>query len=144
MLEQWRGISIPESGYLCYALDHQYTDQGLKLANLKGDDYCRVRFVADSCAKSGKFCFLLTNIVNETSYDEDDEERTGDESWEIKMRPIMTLEGLKLQTGEKRSGHHLLQPGLYDDREPDTCTDGGHYGNYSVNSNQIYNDTVSD
>jgi hypothetical protein len=125
--------------YLCYALDHQYTVASLNLANLKGDDYNRARYVADGCREAGGFCVLLANLSMVVTFpnDEGDDDRKS----HLQLNRIVDMEGFVLKESLLISTDYLLQ-NLYHSRDPDSQTGGEYMGNQHADIDQIYNDTV--
>lgn len=51
---------------LAYMLDHKYTDANLGVANLKGQDLIRVRYLQDVCSQNG-FSVFLVNVERQVS-----------------------------------------------------------------------------
>jgi hypothetical protein len=122
-------------------LDHQYTDAALKLANLKGDDYYRARYVADSCGEAGDFCVLLASLQRVVTFLNDEGGREDEES-ELRLKRIVDVEGFVLRDSLLIPEDYLLQEGLYDSRDPDNQTGGEYMGNQHAEFDQFYNDTV--
>lgn len=135
VLAEWR-YEGPEC--LCYALDYQYTDTGLKLASLKGNDYYRARYVVDSCGKASGFCVLLASLQKVVSFPNDE---GGEEECELWLDRIVDIEGFTLRKSLSIAEECLLQR-LYDSRDPDNQAGGEHLGNQHANLKQFYNDTV--
>ena len=139
-LAKWRDLNEgPEC--LCYVLDHQYTNAGLKLGNLKGHDYCRARHVADSCTEAGDFCVLLASLQKVVSF-MNDEGGQEDAQSELRLDRIVDLEGFMLRKSLLIPEDYLLHQGLYDSRDPDNQTGGEYMGNQHAEFDQFYNDTV--
>ena len=88
---EWQSLD-PATQCLCYALGHQYTSAALRLASLKGYDYCQARFVADVCNQVDSFHVLLARMEKTLSNYEN-----GDETFEILLKQIVDLEGFLLQ-----------------------------------------------
>ena len=140
MLAEWRGLD-PRPQFLCFALDYQYTDAGLKLANLKGDDYYRARYVANACSKADDFCVLLASMKKVVTF-ANDEGGEEDKESRIKLDHVVDLEGFKLSNPLTIADGYLLQEDLYDERDPDGQDGGGYCGNQHMEIDQYYNDTV--
>lgn len=123
-------------------MDHQYTDAGLKLATLKGDDYYRARYVADACNKVGDFCALLASMQKVVTFPNGEEGEEYAKSF-LRLDNIVDLEGHKLGTSLKIPNNILLQQRLYISRLHDSQIGGEYTGNDYANFDQLYNNTVS-
>lgn len=141
VLADWRNFDDEGAECLCYVLDHQYTDAALKLANLKGNDYYRVRYVADSCREAGGFCVLLASLHKVVTFMNDEGGEEDAES-ELRLNHIVDVEGVVLREALLIPEHYLLQEELYDSRDPDNQTGGEYMGNQHAEFEQFYNDTV--
>ena len=138
---EWRNLGEEGPQCLCFVLDHQYTDAALKLANLKGDDYYRARYIADSCGEAGNFCVLLASLQRVVTFMNDEGGREEAES-ELRLKRIVDVEGFILRDALLIPEYYLLQEGLYDSRDPDHQTGGEYIGNQHAEFDQLYNDTV--
>ena len=122
-------------------MGHQYTDAGLRLANLKGDDYHQARLVADACSKAGDFCVLLASLQKVVTFMNDEGGEEDAES-DLGLETIVDLEGYILGNSRSIPESFLLQQWLYDSRDPDNQRGGEYMGNQHAEINQTYNDTV--
>ena len=135
---EWQSLD-PATQCLCYALGHQYTSAALRLASLKGYDYCQARFVADVCNQVDSFHVLLARMEKTLSNYEN-----GDETFEILLKQIFDLEGFLLRNGKLSIPEiFILQRGLYRSRDPDDRTDVDYTGNECAEIHEVYNDTVN-
>ena len=96
-LKQWRDVEDAPQ-YLTYPLDHQYTNEDLKLTQLKSDDYHRVYHVFQSSTVHNKFYIFLANVVLHitTHWTDDGEDEEEHEEVEVEMPYLVNLEGVDL------------------------------------------------
>ena len=143
---------IPQ--YFAYYLDHQYTDNDLRLAHLKGDDYHRACHVAKSCAVHGEFYLLLANMSMSITYpgDQDEDENEGengngelDQIPEFKLSRVVDLEGFQLSHLNDLEISHtqIWQTKSYRGRKPDVRKGGEYMGNSHAEIEQFFKDSVS-
>lgn len=120
---------------------HQYTVAELKLANLKGDDYYRARYIVDACSSAGELCVLLASMQKVVSLvnSEKGEEST---SSELGLVRIVDLEGFPLGESVGISELFILQEWLYESRDPDSQHGGQYLGNRYADIDRSYDDTV--
>lgn len=139
-LTEWQSLEDPPQ-FLCYALEYQYTGAGIKSAMMKSNDYNRVRFVADSGQKSGKFCVLLAKLQKVKSFTKDE---GGEEEADTRLllNDIMDLEGFNFEAILRISKDNILHYWLYQSRDPDAQHGGEYVGNQHEEIDQIYNDSV--
>ncbi|KAL8938341.1 MAG: hypothetical protein Q9216_003942 [Gyalolechia sp. 2 TL-2023] len=140
-LTQWQDLEdAPE--YLAYPLAHQYTNQNLRLAQLKGDDYHRARHVAQGCAAHGKFYVLLANMEM-CMTDRNCEEEEEVESQLILCR-VVDLQGsnLSMYNAMNISDEFILHGSSYDDRQPDVQRGGNYLGNQYAEIEQFFKDSA--
>ena len=140
-LRQWRRSG---DNFFAYALEHQYTDVGLRLSQLKGDDYHRVCQVTQSCAQTHEFYVLLASIEMCIT-NMNCEEETESES-KLRLTRIVNLEGFNLLVYSALSipETKLLQEEFYCDRDPDTQCGGEYMGNQHAEIEQFFKDSVSE
>lgn len=142
-LTEWHDLE-DRPQFLVYSLAHQYTNEGLRLAQLKGDDYYRARHVAQSSAEHGQFYVLLANFemcITNPNDDQGENQR----SFSRSLTHIVDLEGLDLSVCPSLGIHKtmLLQERSYDDSNPDTQRGGQFMGNQYAEIDKIYEDSVS-
>lgn len=150
VLDSWSTRS-PIADFLCYALDHQYTDASLKLSNLKGHDHARVRTVQDACRANGDFYVFLANLETVETWPDDDVVSGGDGDedaegvdWDLRLRRVLDLEGHPLSaTALCISASLLIQSYMFSGRDPDRQTGGEYTGNQHADIDRYYNDTVN-
>lgn len=122
-----------------FALQHQYTDSSLKLANLKGVDYERALVILKACSRQGKVTMFLTNLQRRVDITADEEEI---ETESLNVDDILDISGLKMNAyGLSLSLESLLQP-LYRNREADEQWGGEYYGNSNAEISRLYKNTV--
>ena len=123
-MRRWRDLGDKSNThFFAYTLEHKYTDIGLRLSQLKGDDYYRVPHVAQSCAEPREFYVLLANMkMYKVKPNDEDESR---EECELSLTRIVDLEGFSLSLYQELfiPETALLQEGLYD-RLPETQRGG--------------------
>ncbi|KAL9123997.1 MAG: hypothetical protein Q9217_006630, partial [Psora testacea] len=141
-LTRWQTLKDAPQ-FLAYPLDHQYTDRDLRLARLKGEDYHRARYVAQSCAMHGEFYVLLANMAMHITDPNDENESEEGES-ELLLSHIVDLEGSNLSVHVSLTiSESLLLRGIsYSDREPDVHRGGNYMGNQYAEIDQIFKDSV--
>ena len=133
--ERFKGLQ-----FLCYALEHQYTDAELKLSTLKGHDYPRVQNVVESARDPGEFCVLLGSMAKVVITPGDE---GGENEEELRLQRIVNLNGIKLGESLLIEEDSLLQNYLYKNRDYDTEEGGGLMGNQQADIDRSYLDTVS-
>ena len=80
MLDEWYPMRDRQT-FMCYVLQHKYTDANLRLHNLKGDDYYRCSQLDRACQSNGRLCVFLARLeltvtrINEEEYWEEEEEK---------------------------------------------------------------------
>ena len=136
VLTQWRELEAPPQ-FRCYALDHKYTNAALRLAELKGVDYCRARYVARSSERHGEFAVLLANMERCVTLQED----CDDES-QINLLHIVDLEGFDLTAVHLRIPREDILQDPYGSRDPDVQRGGEHMGNQHAEVERFYKDSV--
>ncbi|MCJ1391367.1 hypothetical protein MMC18_004230 [Xylographa bjoerkii] len=125
----------------CFCQTLAYTDAGLKLAELKGDDYYRACYVANACRKVGDFCVLLASMQKVVTLPNDEGGEENAQS-ELRLNRILDLEGFALQKSLTIPEDFLLQPWLYGSRDNDEQHGGEYLGNQHADFDQYYNDSV--
>ncbi|KAL9086906.1 MAG: hypothetical protein Q9165_006912 [Trypethelium subeluteriae] len=126
--------------FLCYLLEHQYTDSSLSLYNLKATDQRRAQLVAEAC-RDTRFHVFLTNLersvtkscVDDYPYgyddEEEDEEGSDDENLEngtaevidssLSLHHVVDLNGLLRLTTAKITEEDIIQEEPFAGRDPD-------------------------
>lgn len=136
LLRQWQhefaGVNI-----LCYALNHQYTDNSLELSSLKREDFFRAQHVANAC--DGGFIALLASMEKVVPLPVCD---GWDGEAELNLQRICSLNGLALATSLGISEDNLLQESLFEYRDPNEQSGGEYMGNENAELNQYYYDSV--
>lgn len=136
-LGKWRQLD-PMPKFLCYVLSHQYTEAGLKLGCLKGEDFHRARYVAGACGKAGDFYVLLASMERIVTFSNDE---GGDDYKQSELLiQVVDMDGSALAR-LKVSENSLVQE-IYDNRNPDVQQGGEYMGNQHAEFEQVYNDTV--
>ena len=145
-LSLWRDLSSEGPLYLVSVLDHLYTEKGLNLTSLKGDDYCRVRHVAESSKIAGDFYVFLASMEKHQKEISSDDGRKDEEDSRLMLKVIVgldSLEAFSLKAIVLICNECLLQQWIYESRSPDAQTRGGYVGNEYANPDQIYTNSVS-
>ncbi|KAI9659849.1 MAG: hypothetical protein M1821_001200 [Bathelium mastoideum] len=147
--------------FLCYCLEHLYTESSLSLKALKGVDLCRAQTVFEACKTSG-FSFFLATLEKEVlgsceddydswdsrdgsdllSYEEDHHSLIEelDSTWRIGN--VVDAEGeLKFQKIEI-ADDNIVQSDLHTAREPDEESFAGYTGNEGATSTHWYRDSA--
>ncbi len=127
-----------------WPLEYKYTNQGLRLAHLKGDDYNRVRHVSQSCREDGEFYVFLANMemhVNDPNHEEEERETAS----QLYLTHLVDLGGFSLSVHQSLviDETALLEETFDSDRDPDTQLGGEFMGNQHAEIDQFYNDSVS-
>ena len=122
---------------------HQYTNRGLRLALLKGIDFCRAHHVAQSCVKHGDFYALLANMVMHRNDPNCEEEQREIEST-LYLTHIVDLDGFNLSVHQSLAIPEMsLIHSIYDnDRDPDDRCGGYYVGNQYAEIDETFNDSV--
>ncbi|KAI9689724.1 MAG: hypothetical protein M1822_009605 [Bathelium mastoideum] len=147
--------------FLCYCLEHLYTESSLSLKALKGVNLCRAQTVFEACKTSG-FSFFLATLEKEVlgsceddydswdsrdgsdllSYEEDYHSLIEelDSTWRIGN--VVDAEGeLKFQKIEI-ADDNIVQSDLHTAREPDEESFAGYTGNEGATSTHWYRDSA--
>lgn len=128
--------------YLVWPLAHNYTNQGLQLAHLKGNDYYRARHVSQSCSEHGGYYVLLANMelcVTDSNHEEEEEKTS-----QLYLTHIVDLGGFNLSIHRSLiiDETTLLAEIHHENRNPDTQVGGNYMGNQHGEIDQFYNDSV--
>lgn len=115
--------------FLVYPLEYKYTNVGLRLAQLKRDDYHRAHHVAESCAEHVGFYVLLANMERQVTNPNSEEEC--DLESEVYLTHIADTDGFNLHVYQSLSIPQttLLREIYDDDRDPDMQRGGEYLGN---------------
>ena len=144
LLARWQESSTPQQ-FMVYPLEHQYTNDGLELAHLKGQDAHRARHVLRGCRNQGDFYMFLGNM--ELIVIDPNDEAEDEEYWhrEIILRNIFSPSGFELlQNSSISIRESALLLDIYDqDRQMDTQRGGGYLGNQHAEVHQVYKDSAS-
>ena len=130
---------------MVYPLEHQYTNEGLELGHLKGQDAHRARHVLQSCREQGEFYMFLGNM--ELIVVDPNDEAEDEEYWdrEIILHDIFSPAGFELLPNSSISiQESAILLDIYDqDRQIDTQRGGGYLGNQHAEIHQVYKDSAS-
>ncbi|KAM5365756.1 hypothetical protein ACJZ2D_010825 [Fusarium nematophilum] len=142
-LSSWENLQSPPD-FLTYPLDHQYTPRNLRLSSLKGKDYQHARYLADSCARHGRFYLFLAQLEMYDSWPNCEE---GENEWNhtrgMYLHHVCNLEGFEVSPLQGNIAEtSLLCPISYDQRDPDTRAGGDYLGNQHADIEETYSDTV--
>ena len=143
LLTRWqRSTQGPQ--FLVYPLEHQYTNDGMRLAYLKGTDWHRARHILQGCQEHGDFFMLLGNmelVVMDPNDGGEDEE-----FWErdIYLPHIADVSGVRMVETDALVivDDTLLRDVHRGDRRADTKRGGGYLGNSHAEIDQVYKDSV--
>ena len=130
--------------YLVWPLEHKYTNEGLRLAYLKGDDYYCACCVFQNCREHGGFYIVLANMRMQVTDLNNKDEKCEKDS-QLYLTHIVDLEDfslliyLYLLIDETA----LLKKTFDRDRNPDIQWGGQYMGNQYSKINQLYNNNVS-
>ncbi len=127
-----------------WPLGYKYTNQGLRLSHLKGDDYNRARHVAQSCREHGGFYAFLANMERHIS-DPNDENEDREKDSQLYLTHLVDVGGFSLMVYKSLiiDETALLEETFDSDRDPDTQVGGEYWGNQHAEIDQYYNDSVS-
>ncbi|KAI9892740.1 MAG: hypothetical protein M1814_001160 [Vezdaea aestivalis] len=141
-LTEWQHYHEDSSSF-AYCLDHQYTTEGLRLAQLKGDDCCRVRHVAQSCEEQSDYYVLLANIEMVEKLPDSDTPEEDKESYTV-LTHIATLDGENLTAYDtlEFDDSSLLGDVDYTCRNPDVQWGGENLGNQHADIERFYQDSI--
>ena len=140
MLDEWYPMRDRQT-FMCYVLQHKYTDANLRLRNLKGDDYYRCYQLHGACRTDGRFCIFLSRLeltvtrTNDEEYEEKAEEK-------LYLDGVFALQGIKLRDSLVISEDCVVQRNVHESREHDEQWGGEHMGNQYADIQQVYRDTV--
>lgn len=163
VLAAWnRGTKKDSTGaptFLLYQLEHEYTEESLKMNALKGRDKLKVDCLNDVCSKNGVGCYLASCEKMESGgcagkkydgYDDDEEdddeegphalEDVFDMSLEIKR--FVDLDGTLLASGIDVNEEDFIQDDPFA-RDPDHEDYEGYMGNSGPDATHFYYDSVS-
>ena len=144
LLARWQESSTPEQ-FMVYPLEHLYTNNGLELAHLQGQDAHRARHVSQSCWEQGDFYMFLgkMELIVVNPNDEAEDEKYWDR--EIVLCDISTPgEFVLLQNSSISIHESTILLDIYDqDRQMDTQRGGGCLGNQHAEIHQVYKDSAS-
>ncbi|KAL9594089.1 MAG: hypothetical protein Q9219_007223 [cf. Caloplaca sp. 3 TL-2023] len=139
-LTRWEDLD-DDTHYLVYPLSHQYSDQNLKLAQLKGGDRDRVHHVTQACAANdGHYSFLcnMEMCVTDPNCEEQMEKETA-----LLLCRAVTTEGINLLPNNRNIAElNLLHGSSYQDRDPDVQRGGEYTGNQYAEIDQWFKDSA--
>ena len=135
--------------FLCYRLEHQYTNDSLNLKSRKDVDQRRAQLVLKAC-KDSNFDLYLASLEREVSGLCDD---YGSDSCEIHelineterslcLHQIVDLDGLTRLSTVVISKDDIIQDAPFDDRDPDEEDFRGYTGNEGATATQWYRESV--
>jgi hypothetical protein len=161
VLRQWQsGTSSIDGSCVIHQLDHEYTEQGLKLRSLKGEDLDVVRALSDACSAEGFLCFLAS-CEKEVSGGCEEDYGYGGRSRDygsaysngcheiievfdtyLRLKRIVDMNGKMVAENVDVDEEDFLVENPFEDRTPDDEDYSGYTGNEGVSATQWYRDTV--
>jgi len=164
LLKQWQSDISSSKGISCdrviHLLDHEYTEQGLKLQSLKGRDLDVVHVLCEACSATGFLCFLAScekevygsceenfgyssRFRNYGSgYGGDYHEIVDVCDTSLRLNRIVDMNGELVAENVDINEEDFLEENPFEDREPDDEDYSGYTGNEGVSATQWYRDTV--
>lgn len=163
LLRQWQSDIYSSQSSLCelviHLLDHEYTEQGLKLQSLKGRDLDVVRAIREACSATRFLCFLAS--CEKTVYGgcEDNYSYRGryhsyDDSYDdcheivevydtsLCLKRIVDMNGKLVAENVGINKEDFLNENPFDGRAPDDEDYSGYTGNEGVSATQYYRHTA--
>lgn len=127
--------------FLAWPLEHKYTNKGLTLALLKGNDFYRARHAIASCAAHGRFYCFLANMELCVTDNQDEEENL---TSKLYFTRVVDPDGFNLLVHKRlnTSRDNLLLEVHDETRDPDVQQGGGFMGNQHAEIDQLYQDSV--
>ena len=159
LLRQWESDICSNQGSLCdlvvHLLDHEYTEQGLKLQSLKGRDLDVVRALREACSATRFTCFLASceKMVYggcEDNYSYGGRYNSYGDSHEIVdvydtslcLKRIVEMNGKLVAENVGINEKDFLNENPFEGRAPDDEDYSGYTGNEGVSATQWYRHTV--
>jgi len=164
LLKHWQSNTSSNKGSSCdrviHILDHEYTEQGLKLQSLKGRDLDVARVLCETCSATGFLCFLAScekevfgsceeNFDYYSRYDNYESEYSGgyheiidvcDTS--LRLKRIVDMNGKLVAENISIVEEDFLEENPFEDKTPDGEDYSGYTGNEGANATHWYRDTV--
>jgi hypothetical protein len=137
-----------EVGFLCHCLEHEYTESSLSLSGLTGADLSVVTRAVHAAQQTDFIVYLATFLRTHVGGCNDDDEYGApeiiediDDDWYLQK--IVTLYGTKVAEGILISRWEMLDPEVFDNRDPDDEEFEGWTGNEGATTTQWYRSSVS-
>jgi hypothetical protein len=140
---------------LVYILEHEYTQAGLRLDRLKGNDRRKVAYLKGACDEQ-KFCVCLAQLElskvggvdeNEDGYDSECLNDAGyHELYEVcdtqlSLLKIYDIDGTEIATDVELSEEDVVQEASFEGVDPDDEDYSGPTGNEGVSATHFYHRT---
>jgi len=164
LLKQWQSDISSSKGNSCdrviHLLDHEYTEQGLKLQSLKGRDLDVVRALCEACSATGMLCFLAScekKVFGSCEEDFGYSGRFGTYNSKynnnyhkivevcntsLRLKRIVDMNGKLVAENVDINEKDFLKKNPFEDKTPDDEDYSGYTGNEGVSATHWYRDTV--
>ena len=154
LLKHWHSdISsgkVSSSDHVVHLLEHEYTEQGLKLNSLKGRDLHVVRALYEACSASDTLCFLA-GCEKEVYGGCDEDYGYGSDGYHeiidvcdtsLRLKRIVDMNGELVVENIDIDEEAILTEDPFEDKTPDEEDYSGYTGNEGVSATHWYRDTV--
>ena len=164
LLRQWQSYVSSSKGSSCdsviHPLDHEYTEQGMKLQSLKGKDLDMDRALCEACSATGLLCFLAScekrvfgSCEENSSYNSRFDDYGSEYSEDLHdivdvfdtglcLKRIVDMKGKLVAENVDINEGDFLEEDPFEGRTPDDEDYSGFTGNEGVSATQRYRDTV--
>lgn len=150
-------VAIDAPGTLAYLLDHEYTEAGLRLDRLKGQDRRKVEYLKRASDEQD-FCIFLAQLElsREGGCDEPEDgygygygssykggyhEHFDVYETKVHLRKVFEVDGRKIATNVDLDVLDIVQEDAFDNKDPDDEDFSGYTGNEGVTSTHFYHRT---
>jgi hypothetical protein len=159
LLRRWQSDISSSNGSSCdrviHLLDHEYTEQGLKLHSLKGKDLDVVRALCEACSATGLLCFLAS--CEKEVHGSCDENFSYSSGWRsygdcheivdvfeisLRLNRIVDMNGKLVAENVAINEEDFLEEDPFEGKTPDDEDYSGFTGNEGASATQWYRDTV--
>jgi hypothetical protein len=145
----WNDTNSKEVDFLCHCLQHQYTQSSLSLSRLAGADLSVVTKAVRAAQQTDFVVYLATfertrsgGCNDGYGYGSHEIIEETDDDW--KLQKIVALDGTAVAKDVLVSKWEMLDPEVFDDRDPDDEDFEGWTGNEGASTTQWYRSSVGD